>query len=83
MENEILQFIIQEVLGEPTDFDLSTTDDLLGSGLVSSMGVFRIISFLEKNYGVKVPLQDMIIDNFSTVDAIADYTRSQSANGDN
>ncbi len=77
MEHEIAQFIIQEVLGESSDFDLSTDDDLLGSGLISSMGVFRIISFLEKNYEVKVPLQDMVIDNFMTIDAIAGYTRRQ------
>ena len=78
MENEIAQFIIQKVLDESADFDLATDDDLLGSGLISSMGVFRIISFLEKEYGIKVPLQDMVIENFMTVDAIASYTRRQS-----
>jgi acyl carrier protein len=77
MENEITQFIIQKVLDESSDFDLATDDDLLGSGLVSSMGIFRIISFIEESYGIKVPLQDMIIENFMTVDAITAYIRRQ------
>lgn len=77
MENEIVQFIIQQVLDESPDFDLGADDDLLGSGLISSMGVFRIISFVEKTYDIKVPAQDMIIENFMTVDAIAAYTRRQ------
>ena len=77
MENEITQFIIQKVLDESSDFDLATDDDLLGIGLVSSMGIFRIISFIEESSGIKVPLQDMIIENFMTVDAITAYTRRQ------
>jgi len=77
MENEIVQFIINKVLNESPDFDLAPDDDLLGSGLVSSMGVFRIINFVEVAYGVKTPPQDMVIENFMTVDAIVAYTKRQ------
>lgn len=79
MTNEISQFIIKEVLGESPEFDLSGEDDLLGSGLVSSMGIFRIIAHIEKTYSIKVLPQDMVIENFITTNAIAAYVKSQIA----
>ncbi len=77
MTTEIIKFIIKDVLDESPDFDLAPDDDLLGGGLISSMGVFRIINFIEKTYNIKVQTQDMVIENFMTVDAMVAYTRSQ------
>jgi acyl carrier protein len=79
MKQEITQFIVEQVLGESPDFDLAGEDDLLGSGLISSMGVFRIINFLEETYSIKVPPQDMIIENFLTINAIVAYAGRQIA----
>ncbi|OAV43674.1 acyl carrier protein [Lewinella sp. 4G2] len=77
MQEDILQYLITEVLGEEPGYDLDVEDDLLGSGLVSSMGIFRVINFIEKTYGFKVPPGDMIIDNFISVAAISRYVENQ------
>ena len=48
-------------------------DDLLLSGLVDSIGVMRLVAFLEQTYAVRVPPQDLTVTNFTSVEAIDDY----------
>ncbi len=76
MEERILTFIKMELLNDEA-FDLKADDDLLGSGLISSMAVFRLIAFLEKTFNVRIPPEEMIIDHFITVDAMSGYVRDR------
>ncbi len=54
-------------------------EDLLLSGLVDSLGVMRLVSFLESSFGFKVPAQDVKLANFATLDAIVTYAEARSA----
>ena len=73
MNERIIKYIIEELHGGATDLDISPEDDLLGSGLVESMGMMRLIQFIEEEYDFKVPPQEMTIENFMTVEAMVDY----------
>ena len=76
METRILDYIKTELLADG-DFDLAADDDLLGSGLISSMAVFRLISFLEETFSVRIPPEEMTIEHFLTVNAMAAYVRER------
>lgn len=77
MQKIIRDYIVTEIIGETADFDLASDDDLLSSGLVSSMGFFKLIGFLEKEHGVKVAPDEMVIENFITIDAMCNFIGSQ------
>ncbi|WP_116125406.1 acyl carrier protein [Lewinella sp. IMCC34183] len=80
MQERILTYIKTELLaGEPAD--LTAQDDLLGSGLISSMAVFRLIAFLEETFQVRIPPEEMTIDHFMTVDAMTAFVRDRQAAG--
>lgn len=72
MQKTILDYI-QENLLNNDDITLSADDDILGSGLVDSLGIMKIIQFIEKKFEVKVPPEDMIIENFISVNAMEIY----------
>ena len=76
METRILQYIKTELLADE-QMDLTADDDLLGSSLISSMAVFRLISFLEETFSVRIPPEEMTIEHFMTVNAMAAYVRSR------
>ncbi|WP_157976051.1 acyl carrier protein [Lewinella sp. IMCC34191] len=78
MEERILTYIKTELLADE-QIDLTADDDLLSSGLISSMAVFRLIDFLEKTFSVRIPPEEMTIDNFMTVNAMSDYVRERQA----
>lgn len=71
MEEKIIGYIQEEL--NPDLEELSTTDELLESGAIDSMGVIRLVSYLEEEFGISVPPQDMVIENFEHVDAMVKY----------
>jgi len=46
-------------------------DSLLEAGAVDSLGVLALVSFIEGQYGVTVSDDDMMPENFDSIDAIA------------
>ena len=78
MKQAIIQYIITELLAGK-EVNIAENDDLLGSGLIDSMGIMRLIAFLENQFGVKIPPQDMTIENFMTVSDIESYLNKRLA----
>ncbi len=79
MQNTLIQFIRNELLNNRPDIKLETSDDLLGGGLVDSMGMLRLISHIEKQFDVKVPAEDITIENFMTIEVIVAYLERRKA----
>ncbi|HUQ53013.1 MAG TPA: acyl carrier protein [Gammaproteobacteria bacterium] len=76
VKEKLLGFVVDELLnGEP----LASDDNLLGDGVVSSLGMMRLVGFIEESYAIKVPPEHFIIENFQTVDAISTYLTARSS----
>ncbi len=73
----IIKFIQDNLLTGKGDIRLLPEDDLLGSGLLDSMGVMRLVGFVEENFTIKIPPEDIVIENFMDVNAITNYVESQ------
>lgn len=76
MNETIIKYIIDELHSGKSDLEILPEDDLLGSGLVESMGMMRLIQYVEEEFDFKVAPQDMTIENFMTVEAISNYITS-------
>ncbi|MEL6669090.1 MAG: acyl carrier protein [Bacteroidota bacterium] len=77
MPSPILTFIQEEIIADSEGMDISEDEDLLSGGLVSSMDIFRLIEFLEKEYEIKVEPTDMTIDNFISVEAMENFIKQK------
>lgn len=73
MEETIINFIIDEFHNSDPNLEIDSSEDLLGAGLVESVGMMVMIQFLEKEYEIKVQPKDMTIENFISVDAMTAY----------
>ena len=77
-------FISEELLGGVT---IGIDDNLLIDGMVDSIGIMRLVAFIEEQFEFSVPPEDFIIENFQTVDVLSDYVRDRTPNnikfGDN
>ena len=69
---EILKTYISEDLLNAR-IQVEADDDLLGEGLIDSMGVMWLVAFIEEKFGINVPLEDVTINNFRTIDLIDAY----------
>jgi acyl carrier protein len=77
MNNNIINYITKELISDQLDGELESSDDLLGSGLIDSLGMMRLVLFVENEYKLKIPPEDMTIENFMTVDHIMSYLEKQ------
>ncbi|HTM92075.1 MAG TPA: acyl carrier protein [Flavisolibacter sp.] len=72
----IIKYIQENLLGGKGAIKLLPEDDLLGSGLLDSMGVMRLVGFVEDTFQIKIPPEDIVIENFMDVKAITNYVKS-------
>ncbi len=56
---------------------VATDENLLLSGLLDSLGVMSLVAYVEDNFEIAVPFEDVIIENFMTIEAMAQYIRSR------
>ena len=70
-EQTIQRFVRENLLPHGAEAEIGTTDSLLDSGLIDSMAVLRLVSFIESEFGFEVTDEEVVPDNFETVEAIA------------
>lgn len=67
---KIKRFILSEVCPEASLSGLGDDEPLITSGLVDSLGILKILSFLDDEFGVNLASEEIKHDNFSTVNTI-------------
>jgi acyl carrier protein len=51
--------------------------NLIESGVIDSMALLRLTSFLEERYGIEIPDEDIVADNFRSLGSIEAFVVSQ------
>ena len=66
--------LIDMIVGEITfGVPVEPTTDLLLTGLVDSVGVLRVVAWLETELGIEIDPTDVLLENFQTVELMMDY----------
>lgn len=73
LESTILDFVRAELVAAEEASDIEPGTDLLSSGLVASLGVMRLVQFIEERFDYAVPPEDLVIENFIDVATLARY----------
>jgi acyl carrier protein len=74
----VIKEYIREELMNGSNGELDESENLLAAGVIDSLGILRLVSFVEEKFGIEVPDEDVTIDNFQSVKAMSDYVASQS-----
>jgi acyl carrier protein len=76
-QESIKRYLTKELLGDHKNLNLSVDDNLLIGGLVDSLGIMQLISFIEQNFNMRVPPADVTIEHFRSIRVIAEYVESR------
>ena len=60
---------------------VSTQDNLLLSGQVDSLGVMSLVAFIEETFELKIPFEDVVIENFMSIETMAAYVDGRQSDG--
>ena len=74
MKEILVEFISGELLQNAAR--ITPDENLLNTG-IDSIGVMRLVAFIEDSFQVSVPPEDVTIQNFISVDAMERYIRSR------
>jgi acyl carrier protein len=72
-EQIITQFIIDEFLPDIEASALDPEYDLTGGGVIDSLGLLKVIAWLEHRFGLQADDVELDPDSFRTVRAIAAF----------
>ena len=76
-EDSIRKFIIDDLKFAGDESELTDDYPLLEREVVDSMGIFRIVGFLEARMGIEVDDEDLLPDNFSSIGQIAQFVAAK------
>jgi acyl carrier protein len=61
----------------PLTRNLSDQDTLLGDGIVDSLGILEIVSFLEREFGITVVDEELLPENFTSISELAVFVHGK------
>lgn len=69
IQKALTEYIANEVL-DGEDIGLEPTTPLIEWGVINSMEIARLVSFVDERFGVTIPSDKITIEHFKTIDAI-------------
>ena len=76
LQDQIQQFLLVRFPGARTEM-LTISDSLLENGIIDSLGVLDLVLFIEKTFQIKVEDDDMMPDNFQSIEIITCFISSK------
>jgi acyl carrier protein len=60
---------------------VKSSDPLLDGGIIDSLGILDLVTFLEKEFGIHVYDEELLSENFVTLDALTAFIQQKGSNG--
>lgn len=79
IESKIREYISNNILFSDNGYPYPDDASFLREGIVDSVGVLELVSFIEEQMKVKVLDQEITPDNFDSVHKLAAFVRSKQA----
>ena len=79
MKEEIRQFILSEFLPGEKASNLHDNTPLRTSGILNSLAVLRLVTFIEQRYHIEVEAHEASVENFDNINSIASFITSKTA----
>lgn len=77
MKDQIRSFIAENFLFSNNGFDLDDDESFLEAGVVDSLGVLELVTFVEEKFDVPVSDDEIVPANFDSVNNLAAYIESK------
>jgi acyl carrier protein len=77
VETVINDYVSRELVQDQSLLPLADDTSLLETGILDSLGLLKLVVFLEERFGIAMGDTDLLPENFATVNAICDYVRAR------
>ena len=71
--NERIRGFILDTFPLARKQNIKDRDNLLDSGIIDSLGMLDVVSFLEREFGIHVDDEELLPENFESIDNLAGF----------
>jgi acyl carrier protein len=82
IESTLENFIVEEIMLERKGTALDPEESLLNSGILDSLGLLRLIAFIEESFGIEVEDGEVVPENFDSIGAMNKFLKMKMANNE-
>lgn len=72
---------VRAIFRDALELDVDPQVDVIEGGVLDSMGFVKLLTELERSFGVRIQIADLDLENFRTVDRVADFVEASMAEG--
>jgi len=76
IKDQVREFIMKIATRRGVQF-VADDDSLTSAGVLDSMGIFRLVTFLEETFAVGVSDEEITSENFQSINAIQEFVSSK------
>lgn len=73
VKKQIRDFVVENALFGAPETALDDNDSFLEKGIIDSTGILELVSFVEEEFGVEVKDEELVPENFDSVNKLSDY----------
>lgn len=77
--SSIQQFILTEIGADASRQSLDPNADLIEQRIIDSLAILKLVAFLESSFGIKVEDEDIVPENFQTLNSLAAFVERKTA----
>jgi acyl carrier protein len=77
IKGTVKQFIVSEIMNNKGLTEIEDDLSLIDEGIIDSLGILSLLTFIEKTYSLKISEADLVPENFETIIAISELIRSR------
>jgi len=70
LRNDIIKFVKDELIGDEEQSELSDQTNLIDTGIVDSMGIMKLLTYLEDQFSITLNTDELMPENFESIDRI-------------
>lgn len=76
---DLTKYILREIAVEHGKESLEPDENLLTQGLIDSMGILKLVAFIESTFGIKVENEDIVPENFETLNDMSRFVEKKAS----
>lgn len=73
----IQKFLLSEIAADLGRQSLDPDEDLLGQRIIDSLGLLKLVVYLEKTHGIQVMDEDIVPENFQTLNTMVNFVKQK------
>ena len=79
-ERILIDYLEKEILRRPAS-GISEDTDLLSTGILNSLSLLQLVSFIERRFNCEIPAEEVVYENLHSVSAMVDYLNKDGGTG--